>query len=149
MSTHRLQVRRLASALMVLAIVGCSDKTATVDTLPRRAVSGTVTLDGKPLTVGKITFSPAEKEKAVGPDVSGDIKEGKFSIDRASGPTPGKYKIIISGIPPVEIKSDEMPGAAPKRQPEPVPAKYNAKTTLTKDVSDTGTNEFEFPLTSN
>jgi hypothetical protein len=133
---------------MVLAIVGCADKTAPVDTLPRRAVSGTVSLDGNPLAEGKITFSPAENEKGTGPSVSGDIKEGKFSIDRTQGPTPGKYKVIISGIPGVEIKADELPGSAPKRQPDPVPAQYNTKTTLTKDIGDDAANQFDFPLTS-
>jgi hypothetical protein len=148
MSMHRLHVRRLASAIMVLAIGGCADKTAPVDTLPRREVSGTVSLDGNLLKEGKITFAPAENDKAIGPAVTGDIKEGKFSIDRTQGPTPGKYKVIISGLPAMEIKSDEMPGSAPKRLPEPVPAKYNSKTTLTKDVSGDATNQFDFPLTS-
>jgi hypothetical protein len=137
---------RFAPALMLLAMTGCQDKTTPVDTLPRRAVSGTVTLDGKPLAVGKIQFEPTGSDK--GAIAAGDITDGKYSIDRAQGPTPGKYRVIISGIPTVKIKEDEQPGGPPKRQADPVPAKYNTKSTLTKEIADASSNQFDFPLES-
>ncbi len=62
---------------------------------------------------------------------------------------PGKYKVRISSVPVVKIGPGEEPGARPKMDPEKVPAKFNTKTTLTKEVTRGGPNAFEFDLKSN
>jgi hypothetical protein len=140
---------RRAAAILVsaLAIGGCTvDQTTQVDTLPRVPVSGTVTLDGTPLTEGMIQFDPAEGTK--GPTTSAEVSGGKFSIEKAQGPVPGKYKVVISGRPPAKLKPGENPGGTPKVVPDPVPAQYNTSSTLTKDVTASGPNQFDFPLVS-
>ena len=58
-------------------------------------VSGTVTVDGKPLESGKIGFVfIAEKKEDQKEPIVGDIKDGKYKV---SGVAPGAYRITIDG----------------------------------------------------
>jgi hypothetical protein len=141
-------VRRLVLPLALLLTAGCDDKTTPVDTLPRQPVSGTVSLDGKPLPDGKIQFDPADGSKGPTAVAVADIKDGKFSIEKAQGPVPGQYKVSITSRPSAHIDAGDMPGTAPKREPEKIPAKYNTSTTLAKDVAAGSANVFDFPLVS-
>ena len=62
---------------------GCGDN----DPLGRRAVNGTVTLDGASLANGTISFQPTEQ----GTTSSGAvISEGKYAIPRRQRSSPGK-----------------------------------------------------------
>jgi hypothetical protein len=138
--------RRFAAPLALLALVGCADPAPPVDTLPRKAISGTVTLDGQPLPEGSIQFDPVER--ALGTTVAtGGIKDGKYSIERKLGPVPGKYKVSISSIPAIKIGPNEEPGPRPKQDPEKIPAQYNTKSTLTKEITD-GLAPIDFELKS-
>jgi hypothetical protein len=140
-------LRRLALPLTLLLMAGCGGNTTPVDTLPRQPVSGSVTLDGKPLSEGKIQFDPADEGKGPTAVAVGDIKDGKFTIEKAQGPVPGKYKVSISSRPSTHIGSGDMPGTAPKQEPEKIPPKFNTQTTLTKEIT-TGANNFDFPVVS-
>ena len=62
--------------------------------LKRAAVSGSVTLDGKPVSWGTVTFHPADKNLPV---VTVRIRRGKFSAPAASGPPLGKAAVSFSG----------------------------------------------------
>src|SRR5689334_12932781 len=126
----RLNHGRLAAALLSLLVAGggCADRNSSVDTLPRVAVSGSVTLDGKPLPAGSVQFLPEAAEAGKGVTAVGDIKDGTFTIDKDQGPVPGKYRVNISSLHGVEIKPDEQPGPPPKQEPEKVPARYNTET---------------------
>jgi hypothetical protein len=139
---------RLASPLFLLALVGCTDSTKVVDTLPRKAVNGSVTLDGQPLAQGQIQFDPVQGTQGPTAIAVADIKDGKYSIDRALGPLPGKYKVSISSRPSVTIGVDDMPGSKPKLEPEKVPAQYNSKSTLTKEITGDLVNTLDFDLKS-
>ena len=130
--------RRLAASLALVALVGCSDTSLTKDTLPRQAVSGTVTLDGQPLARGKIQFDPVKGEQAPAAFSVGEIKDGKYAIDRAMGPVPGQYKVSISSRPSITIDAGQEPGERPKQEAEKVPAQYNSKSTITKEVTAAG-----------
>jgi hypothetical protein len=123
------------------------------DALPREPVTGRVTLDGQPLDGGSISFSPADPGQANSVSVGARIAAGSYSMRRADGPTPGKYRVAILGdeeatAPP----TDEAPGPMPKRsarQPvkeSKVPGKYNTKSTLTADVKAGESNTFDFDL---
>jgi hypothetical protein len=132
-------------SLPALAIGGCSaDTAAPVDTLPRVAVAGTVTVDGSPLPQGMIQLNPAPGTKS--PAVAGEISAGKFSIEKSQGPVPGKYKVVISSRPPAKLKEGEAPGGTPKLKPETVPAKYNTQSTLETEVPAGGSSSLEFAL---
>ncbi len=141
--------RHLASSLVLLVLAGCGDPTAPVDRLPRKALTGSVTLDGQPLTQGKIQFEPVSGAEGTTALAVGEIKDGKYSIETSAGAVPGNYKVIISSRPPAKINLSEEPGPAPKLDPEKVPAQYNSKTTLTKEVKNESVNTLDFDLKSN
>jgi hypothetical protein len=134
-----------AIVLSALAVVGCSnDPWNPIDTLPRVAVAGTVTLDGTPLPEGSIQFSPAPETK--GTSVAAEIRGGKYAIAKAQGPVPGKHKVLISGRPPARLKPDEPPGGTPRPTLETVPAKYNTQSTLESDIPAGGSPALDFAL---
>src|SRR5437868_15173667 len=76
-----------AVGLMAL-IAGCGP----ANPLGRKALSGTVTLDGKPLERGAIEFHPLEEG---GVQSGALISGGHYSIPAHQGATPGKYRVAI------------------------------------------------------
>ena len=121
------------------------------DELPRQPVSGTVTLDGKPLERGTIAFQPASGLPTA---AAVPIIGGSYSIARDHGLVAGPYKVSISSSPATASPIDPATGTPPppgKPIPPPkelLPERYNASTTLTAEVTEQGSNTFDFPLTS-
>jgi hypothetical protein len=142
---------RLSGAALVLILgllgSGCGEG----DELPREAVSGTVTLDGKPFEKGTIQFTPAATSTQ-GAAVQGGamIEAGKYSISRDRGLVPGTYQVAIfsggTGKPAIGPNGPVTGGPAPAR--EQIPPKYNAQSTLKAEVKKGGPNNFPFELTS-
>jgi hypothetical protein len=100
-------------------------------------VSGTVTLDGKPLEHGDIFF--VDVSGRYGPD-PGKIADGRFQFKAKAG----KKRVEISA-------SKIFPGGAKGAGGEPVPEEslspeYNTKSKLTGEVNPEGANTFEFKL---
>ena len=76
-------------AIMAMASSGCSDGRP-----DRIAVSGTVLIDGEPLTVGIVQFVP-EGTRPSGAKIS---KDGSFTLtcfDGGDGIVPGTHKVAI------------------------------------------------------
>lgn len=100
-------------------------------------VTGTVSLDGKPLPDGDILF--VDSDGALGPN-PGKIKNGQFELQA----TAGKKRVEISA-------SRIFPGGARGAGGEPVPEefvpeRYNTKSILKEEVTVDGKNYFEFKL---
>ncbi len=132
-------------AVLLLAATGCGSG----DNLNRQAVSGSITLDGKPLDHGRIRLTPASNE--AGTDVSTDIASGKYAFSRTDGPVPGSYKVEINSIedPNFQPPAGKMPGEfviPPAKQN--VPDKYNINTSLTTTVQSDQSAPIDFSLTS-
>lgn len=136
----------------LLACWGCGD--AATDKLPRHAVSGSVTLDGKPLDSGMISFDPDSAAQADPVSGGGLVQGGSYSIAQATGLTPGTYRVSIrsggggGGAAPA---TDQAPGAPPKKaaaKKDPIPEQYNAKSTLKAEVKDGSSARFDFDLKS-
>ncbi|UUO04452.1 DUF4198 domain-containing protein [Blastopirellula sp. J2-11] len=134
-----------ACGLIVLALclTGCSrDPFACVP------VSGTVTLDGEPLSTARVIFSPQGDGKSaiVGPMsycITDD--QGRFELATPygeSGAVAGSHKISICG----EVRDEENPRVVLKK--EYLPARYWQGDTLTFDVPNHGTDEAHFALDS-
>lgn len=125
----------LAVGLLIPMIIGCAAKK---DEGPaRHAVSGTVTLDGKPLAEGRISFDSPEDASQGIPPTSGEIKDGHYLVST----TPGTKTVRISHR--VQSGQDEI-----TKEPimkESIPAKYNKNSDLETTITD-GENQADFDL---
>ena len=147
--------RRLSSLLLMasLAAVGCGDGLrpdyASLGLVP---ISGTVTLDGQPLSGAVVFFEAEDKTQAYATTDENGVYEMKFNSE-VNGVTPGKKVVRISttastgeedGAEP-EGDPDEEKKAAPKN--DRVPAAYNSKSKLVVEVTDAKT-VYDFKLNS-
>jgi len=137
--------RLIAGLLLPMASMtsGCTGESEPRDNLPRVAVAGNVTFGGAPLPAGRIQFQPLGTESAV--MTAGEIEDGRFSIARSSGPTPGKYRVLISSRAAPKVGPDGQPGGA-NREPEKIPKKYNAQSKLEIEIAPEGSANLDFPL---
>jgi hypothetical protein len=87
----------ILTVLTIVLVAGCGTGDIT-DSYTLVTVTGTVTLDGKPLEGAQVTFTPAQGTK---PDTPGTDRTGKQGNYKAmyrgrSGLAPGKYAVIVS-----------------------------------------------------
>jgi hypothetical protein len=121
-----LRYRVILCAAVALAAAGCGNGLV--------AVAGTVTLDGKPVDEGSVSFQPAD---GAGPSGGGTVKDGRFEL--ATGLKPGAYKVAVrAGLktgrkiptgPPLPAGStvDELVSYPPPgRNPEPTTVEVKA-----------------------
>jgi hypothetical protein len=137
---------KLSRLVLLASLAGCGG--GATDDLPRQPVSGTVSLDGRPLARGYIQFQPLGEQ---GVAAGGDVTDGKYGIDLAQGPIPGEYKVIISSAGasgPSSAEPPPPPGAPTMPPPDPIPARYNTESTLTAKVEAGRPNKFDFSMTS-
>src|SRR4051794_37265346 len=129
--------RSRASTLVIPFLVfhglGCGAS----DNLPREAVSGAVSVEGKPLKSGMITFIPNESNT---PTQGGAVVlEGKYTIPKNQGLVPGKYRVVITSPedkPEVIVdKTNNAPGLPPIPAKEVIPKHYNSESLLTAEVT--------------
>lgn len=73
--------------LGLLSLPGCGSNS-------RNALHGSVTLDGKPVKTGTISFLPAAGTS--GNSSGGEIKDGKYTIPTKVGLQPGEYRVTIN-----------------------------------------------------
>jgi hypothetical protein len=105
-----MRMRRLqfiaASALAALA--GCNSEDGRVHLVP---VTGTVTLNGKPMAEAFVSFvpDPGNKELTPGNDATGPEGNYKIMWKNRSGVAPGKYKVVIT--PPLEKPTGALAAA--------------------------------------
>ena len=143
--------RRFTFALFLAAsslMAGCSGSR---DELPREPVSGTVLMDGKPLAEGAIQFTPAAGSGGPAISYTAPIENGEFSIPRADGLVPGKYKVSISAVPAkrntrIEATIGKKKKATPFK--ELIPAKYNSQTILTEEIKRGGASGLKYEIQS-
>lgn len=116
------------SSLCLLAFSGCSQRKA--------EVSGTITLDDKPVEAGTITFIPVDGKATT---EGGAISDGRYTVHLR----PGTMKITISALklPPGETPSP----AANARAQETIPARYNRNSELIFEVK-AGKNQKDLDL---
>src|SRR5882672_6522646 len=128
----------LAVALLVAASTGCGNELGA-------EVSGVVTLDGKPVGPGMITFVP---EGNTNPSDGAIQLDGTYSLrtSRTVGLRPGQYKTSISVLDQPVTTPGERSYVAPKLV---TPKKYSDPSTsgLEYDVKP-GKNTIDIPLTS-
>jgi hypothetical protein len=108
-------------------------------------VTGAVTLDGKPIEQGTISFESMSAGGAVGRRITTAIREGKYRFEAADGPNTGRHKVFISAFR--ELSASTAPaGKAGKGEQfvrdstttvrqNYIPEKYNKKSSLTVEVA--------------
>ncbi len=120
-----------SSILLAAAVLaGCSGD----DRPPLADVTGTVTLDGRPLPNAVVTFLPIQRGRASrGMTDSAGHYELRYLRD-IRGAILGSHQVMIT------TASEEKPG-------ELLPARYNQQTTLSVEV-ERGVKQYCFDLTS-
>jgi len=113
--------------------------------LGRKALSGSVTLDGAPLENGAIEFHPLEESGVQSGDI---ISSGKYSIPPAQGATVGKYRVVIYDthetppLPPGHMPGDDIPPVTKLK----VPPDWNTKSKHEIEVKKEGPFRFDFDI---
>lgn len=128
---------RILLCVLVVGLVGCSGKTEGPETV---TVSGKVTLNGQPLPSGEIIFRDTQGKSR---SDAGTIADGSYSFES----TLGNKRVEITSIqvkPGTEGQTLET-GEAGGEMEQIIPEKYNGKSELTADVSESSTT-FTFEL---
>jgi len=147
----QLAFRLIAVCLFPLSLVGCSGNE------PTAAVTGTVTVDGKPLAEGTIIFEATGSRPATGKIKDGEIVE-VFTYETDDGAPVGSHKVAISARPPAsDAATKGNPGEAKKMDANYmgggkslIPTRYGdpSSSGLTATVEKGKENRFEFKLDS-
>lgn len=142
MVTPRLCAPRMTSMgltlLCSLSLIGCSKSEELPDLYP---VTGTVTLDGKPLSGANVSFEPPGGRPSFGTT----DEQGMFSLTYGID-MPG----AVAGQHTVRITNDALetgPDGVPLPSDNSLPTRYNIDSQLKETVSE-GENTFTFELTS-
>ena len=141
----------IAMSLLCVVLSGCGG--SGVDTV---AVHGKITLDGKPLSAGLITFQPVKIEASLPnrPAFGSIQSDGQYSLSTFrpdDGAVPGDYVVILhaaEGITPV----DEFSKAAAATAGPTIPAIYTnveqSPLKATIPAAGSGAQQIDFDLKS-
>jgi hypothetical protein len=145
----RIHKSRIAWLGLMIAVAGCGGKA--YDAPKLMPVSGTVTLDGKPLAGAVLTFVPIGSTRGKGATGVAE-KDGKYQLARGgkNGAPVGEYRVVVawSGAP----NGSEPAAGSPQMVAPPaqvLPAKFSGvrDSVLRAKVGD-GDNVVNFPLSS-
>ncbi|WP_439620539.1 hypothetical protein [Gemmata sp.] len=137
--------RTLAAALVAALPVGCGSPAGS----PSAEVTGSVTLDGKPLAGAEVQFVP-KGNAALGLHAAKTDAGGRFRVtrDAPNNPVkPGTYAVLVSKVSGGNDPS--QPGGGMEAQKNEVPAVYQDRnhTPLTAEVRDGATELPPFAIT--
>ena len=133
------------ATFILVGILGCGRS----ELPPRVKVTGIVTLDGKPLPIGKVQFVPDRSKGNAGPIAVGIIDEtGRYQLntdrrnDNHDGAVLGFHRVCVEAIPQPKNVTD-IPRSL-------IPAKYNNPSTsgLTAEIRSVEVNEIPLKLKS-
>jgi hypothetical protein len=124
-------------------LLGCGGADAS-----RASISGKVTFDGAPVTMGQISFEPQ------GPGRIGiaQIVDGAYQMPPQQGPTPGKYTVRITADRPSSKPAASAPDASGRGAGESyeqyIPVKYNTRSELSVEIGAEPNAVHDFALTA-
>jgi hypothetical protein len=140
MSRLASSVKLLAGVTVLLPLAGCGNAPE------RQEITGTVNFQGRPVEDGVIRFEPVDGQS------TGDgahILHGKYRIVKAKGMHPGKYRVSIyagDGRSGAGDASPDSPHERTKAGKEMIPAAYNEKSDVVREVTRDGPNQFDFDI---
>lgn len=134
---------RFVPVVCLLLLSGCSGP---ADAPPFAPVTGIVSLDGKPLTRGKVYFLPDKEKGTKGPMAIGEIQpDGTYTLKSASGEGAmvGHHRVRVEARAEPKDQNDTQP-------PYIIPARYDNPQTskLTAEVKAEQENVVPLDLTS-
>src|SRR5438876_8124942 len=133
----------LLSGLALSAAFGCG-----VSGPVRYEVTGKVVFNGQPLDEGIIEFEPLDGQGSKSGDL---IKNGNYKVPQEKGLFPGRYKVTLIGGDGRSAAGNAGIERQPKGAPSPagkerIPPEYNVKSTLVREVTKEGPNQFDFTI---
>ena len=148
---ERSVIRGLSILMTVVVVFGCGKKNPNLpDLVP---VTGTVTLDGKPLDGATVYFTPVGDTRGV--DAFGKTdSQGRYTLGSrkmGKGTPIGQYKVTIGKTVMLDGSSAEGKATDPDINPrrEILPAKYShPMATILRATIAEGGSEIDFPLTT-
>ena len=130
----------------VLLLLFCFSGCGGPDT-GRLGMSGTVTLDGNPLSEGTIELYPLRGTG--GPASGGDISNGRFAIAPAKGLFAGSFRVEIKAYRGTgKNRLNKYSGEEFEVREQYLSKRYNQRSELTCEISTDGENYQEFHLKS-
>jgi hypothetical protein len=123
---------------LTFSMTGCGASKQGPAPLVQAVVSGTINLDGKPMSEGVIVFSS--------PGVAGvpiPIKDGKFEGKVAAGEKRVEITAFRAGEP---VMMGDKPG--PPVSENYIPARFNTESTLTAKIEAGGAKDLKFEVES-
>ena len=121
-------------ALFGWHLAGCGAAEGLSGSVP---VTGTVTIDGAPLEEGTVGFAP--QDPAVGQPATGQIKDGKFSMQTtvsSPGVIAGDYKVRIISV---DLgTAQELPPGVPPNPNAPPPEVLSLSPKKYGDIATSG-----------
>jgi hypothetical protein len=134
-------VTALLLAVGLLMASGCREE--------RVRIHGKITLDGVAIETGLITFIPEDKSK--GQTAGATVSQGEYQVIGTNPPPPGSYRIEIESQKKtgkqIPAGSPLPPGTMVDETVQLIPAKYNTKSELKRDLKS-GDNPLDFELSS-
>ena len=113
---------------------------------PRIALKGTVTVDGRPMDAGTISFVPldAKDNRPSG----GSILDGQYQVSEPMGANEGSYRVEIHWQKPTgkKMKAIDSDETVEQRR-EGLPDKYHKNSELAVEIKK-DTTEFNFDLST-
>jgi hypothetical protein len=137
MAPAKTMTKSMAVAIVLMAIVGCGGPV-------HEGVEGNVTLDGKPVDGGTISFIPTDGRSASG--AWGDITAGKYSLPAGHGPVAGSYRVEIRWMRATGRMVSGFGTQAPELA-NVIPGRYNQTSELKASITP-GKNQCDFALAS-
>jgi hypothetical protein len=133
-------VAGILAAVVLAVLAGCGSG--------RLPVHGDVTFDGKPVDLGTISFEPADGQ---GRATGGKIMDGKYELIGNTASQPGKKIVRIYASRKTGRKVPVglwAPGQMVDEVESYIPEIYNTQSTLTCEVTNSGSNQIDFNLKS-
>jgi hypothetical protein len=129
-----------------VGVIALATLSGCADPKNRQQITGEVVFKGQPVEDGIINFAPMDGQ-ATGEGAH--IEKGKYRIPREKGLSPGKYTVRIfagNGQSGAGDASPDSPNAGQKQSLERIPAAYNDHSTVIKEVTNGGSNNFDFNI---
>lgn len=129
---------KLLISLVIIAAPGCGDTGS-----QRRAISGSVTLDGQPVNNATLILTP----QGPGLSAAAQIVDGQFALSADVGPTQGDFSVRIN---PAEVEFHPTTSARKTdgKSRQQIPQRYQRPGELSVKITDDPAQTLELKLSS-